>query len=701
MATASKSRVKPAKGQDATEQMQLGFDLAEGATPVVPPPPVDRAGSATAQTDNTASAIDADEESTDVKKSKKPAAPSRADATKPTAKTPPKGEKPAKLIEDDDEPVSALADDDAGGSRKPPKRLATAESMAKSQREISVSEFFAKNRHLLGFDNKRKALLTTVKEAVDNSLDACEEAGILPDIHVKIAQTDNERFIVTVRDNGPGIVKNQIPNVFGKLLYGSKFHRLKMSRGQQGIGISAAGMYGLLTTGKSVKITSRTSKKSDAHYYELQIDTKKNDPHIVVDKTVKIDWDHGTEVSIELEAQYLKGRASVDEYIELTAIANPHASLTFVDPAGAVQEFPRGTHTAPEPPREIKPHPYGIELGVLIKMLKDTKCGTVSAFLQEEFSRVGPGVAKAICDAAKLGTRARPERIGTHEAETLFKAMQETQIRPPATDCLSPIGEKQLLAGLLKGVKAEFFTATTRAPAVYRGNPFQIEVGLAYGGELGPDPTEQEDEATANEAVVKRGKVVKESRSPSTAKLMRFANRVPLLYQASACCIMKSVVDIEWRRYNLAQPGGGLPQGPLAILVHMASVWVPFTSEGKEAVADYDEIRKEIKLAVQDAGRKLSAYLNRRKKTKYEADRRSIFERYIGEVVNSCASIRKINKEELRDNLLAVAKRVTARADEEVKLIGADDGGSEYGEHTIVVEQGASAAGPLFKPEEN
>jgi len=161
------------------------------------------------------------------------------------------------------------------------KRRATAESMATKQRDISVSEFFAKNRHLLGFDNPRKALLTTVKEAVDNSLDACEEAGLVPEIWVAIEATGNNRFKVSVQDNGPGIVKKQIPLIFGKLLYGSKFHRLRMSRGQQGIGISAAGMYGMLTTGKPVKIISKISIRKPAHYFELQIDTKRNHPEII------------------------------------------------------------------------------------------------------------------------------------------------------------------------------------------------------------------------------------------------------------------------------------------------------------------------------------------------------------------------------------------------------------------------------------
>ena len=589
----------------------------------------------------------------------------------------------------------------APAPRRRKRAYATAESMSRAQREISVSEFFAKNRHLLGFDNKRKALLTTVKEAVDNSLDACEEGGILPEVHVRITQSDDERFTVTVRDNGPGIIKNQIPNIFGKLLYGSKFHRLKMSRGQQGIGISAAGMYGLLTTGKSIRITSRVGKRAQAHYYEVQINTKTNNPQVVKDKTVKVDWDHGTEVSIELVAAYQKGRASVDEYVELTAIANPHAAFTFVDPAGDVFEYPRGSDGVPEPAVEIKPHPYGIELGVLIKMLKDARAKTMTQFLTSEFSRITPGVAKKICKTAKIGTRARTSRIGTHEAETLHKAMQNTPIRAPATNCLVPIGPEQVLAGLLKGVRAEFFTATTRSPAVYRGNPFQIEVGLSYGGELGPDPREDDGNGRTNEAKVRRGKVVKERKGPTPAKLMRFANRVPLLFQTSGCCITKSVIDIDWRRYNLSQPSGSLPQGPLAIFIHMASVWVPFTSEGKEAIADYDEIRKEIKLAVQDCARKLNAYLNRRKRQKYQADRRNIFERYIGEVVRACAGITRINQKDLTRDLLAIAKRVTARADEQLGMDGkvlrpGAHAAEEYGENTIVVDREDLNNGPLF-----
>src|SRR5438046_3886083 len=276
----------------------------------------------------------------------------------------------------------------------------SAAEMGARQREISVSEFFTKNRHLLGFDNPRKALLTCVKEAVDNALDACEEAGILPDVVVKLEPVANggppppasqaTRFRITVADNGPGIVRQQIPPIFAKLLYGSKFHRLRMSRGQQGIGISAAGMYGQLTTGKPVRIIPRTSARAPAHYFEVQIDTKKNEPLILEKKQIAWEFPRGTQVTMEVEGRYQTGRASVDEYIEQTIIANPHVKLTYLSPEGETKEHPRTYHELPPSPREIKPHPYGIELGMLLKMLQDTKSNSLAGFLASAFGRVAP-----------------------------------------------------------------------------------------------------------------------------------------------------------------------------------------------------------------------------------------------------------------------------------------------------------------------
>lgn len=517
----------------------------------------------------------------------------------------------------------------------PPKSRATAESMATRQREISISEFFSKNRHLLGFDNPQKALLTAVKEAVDNSLDACEDAGILPTLKIEIRQLEDDRFRIAVEDNGPGIVKSQIPKIFGKLLYGSKFHTLKQARGQQGIGISAAGMYGLLTTGKSIAVTSRTGAGKPAHYYEIQIDTRKNAPQIITDKVVDWEAEHGTRVEIELIGTYKKGRHSVDDYVRQTAIANPHCEI-FYTPPDAAEPFhlQRGSEMLPAEPKEIKPHPYGVELGVLIRMMKESSSRQLSAALQKDFSRVSSRVAAEICHAAGLRPSANPHTIVVHEAEQLFKAINSVKIMSPTTNCLSPIGEEQILSGLKKEIDASFYTAITRAPAVYRGNPFQVEVGLAYGGSL---------------------------KSEELIDLLRFANRVPLQYQQSGCAMTKAVLGIDWRNYGLSQSKGALPTGPVVLFVHIASVWVPFTSESKEAVAAYPDIMRELRLALQECGRKLSMHVRAHRRAVDEQKKRSYIEKYIPHIGIALREILGLSDQAEKD-LVVTLKDVLERS---------------------------------------
>lgn len=535
-----------------------------------------------------------------------------------------------------------------------------AEQMARRQREISVSEFFTKNRHLLGFDSPRKALLTAVKEAVDNSLDACEEARILPEIKVSIRRygnTDNQ-YTITIEDNGPGIVKQQVPNVFGRLLYGSKFHRLRQSRGQQGIGISAAGMYGQLTTGNPVRVRTRTGKRSIPLEVTVRIDTSKNKP-IADDKPIEWDKDHGTEVSIDLEGEYRRGQRSVEEFLKLVAVANPHVTLHYTDPDGNVTVYERATQDLPRETDEIKPHPHGVELGILIKMLQDSDNRTLSAFLQQDFSRVGPKVAGEICQRAGVKPNANPRRIAQAEATSLKKAIDATRIKAPPTSCIAPIGEELVIAGLKKEVEADFYAATTRSPAVYRGHPFQIEVGIAFG-RVG-------DKLELTEG----GRIVEVKQRPQNdenllgaadepVRLIRYANRVPLLFQQSACAITKAVIGTDWRRYGLQQPKGALPIGPMVIMVHIASVWVPFTSESKEAIASYDEILKELRLGLMECGRKLGIHVRKGKKLASEFKKRNYIEMYIPHVAEALRDILGLDEkstERTVGNLTAVLEK--------------------------------------------
>jgi len=534
---------------------------------------------------------------------------------------------------------------------RPRSRYATAETMAKSQRSISVSEFFAKNRHLLGFDNPRKALLTTIKEAVDNALDACEEAGILPVVEIRIAQVAETHFRVVVQDNGPGIVRKQIPSIFGRLLYGSKFHRLRMSRGQQGIGISAAGMYGVLTTGVPVKITSRTGPRAAAHYYELQIDTRRNRPDVSRDDVIEWDVPHGTRVEIELEARYQRGRQSVDDYLEQTAIANPHVTLIYHTPDGEARTYPASVKELPPIPKAIRPHPYGIELGLLLKMFADSKARTTQKFLTSEFSRVSPRVAREVLEKADCRPQARPSRLNNESVKRIYQAVQDTRIMAPATDCVVPIGEDKLLRGLQQVVDAAFYTAATRSPSVYRGNPFIIEAALAYGRPEKDEPRDGEADRKPKAAARKKanGKAGGSGEADPLARLIRFANRVPLQYQQSACATYKAVAGLNWKSYGLAQARGALPTGPLTVVVHMASVWVPFTSESKEAVASYPEILKELRLALQDCGRRLEGHIRKTVRRKQELQKRSYIEKYIPAIGEALRDILDLKDRQVTD----------------------------------------------------
>jgi len=594
-----------------------------------------------------------------------------------------------------------------------------AEEMATHQREISVAEFFEKNRHLLGFDNPAKALLTVVKEAVDNSLDACEEARILPEIRVvvnepraifrildetnaeiaRIVKTDgraemmlgddkttflekkeptkketvylfkdaeentykfsirlregkegveevyefvrgrtpfkimrlpSDRFTVRIEDNGPGIVKAQIPKIFAKLLYGSKFGSGKQSRGAQGIGISAALLYSQLTTGKPARIWSRTAANKPATYIELRIDTTKNEPIIVEEKSLKDGFrDHGITIEFEIEGRWVKKQQSIEEYMQETAAVNPYAKLTYQAPDGEVVIYPRLVNEMPVAAKAIKPHPHGVEMGMLDRMLKLTDSHTIEGFLAREFCRIGPDTATEVRKLANIKPSVKPHEMDHNQVERLWRSMQSYPFMKPPTNCLSPIGEGTFQEGIKKVYKPEFIAAVTRPPSVYRGNPFQIEVVIGYGGELSPK---------------------------GQAKILRFANRVPLLYQGSSCAISKSVRKVDWRNYNMAQEGG-MPTGPVVIAVHMASVWIPYISEAKEAIDPYPAILKEMRLALQEAGRRLQRFLSGRRRREDAAQRRNLFEKYIPEMADSLAKLAEVPKAKIISGLQATIKK--------------------------------------------
>ncbi|AEH37354.1 DNA topoisomerase VI subunit B [Halopiger xanaduensis] len=729
-----------------------------------------------------------------------------------------------------------------------------AEELAESQQAISIAEFFEKNKHMLGFDSGARGLVTAVKEAVDNALDAAEEAGILPDIYVEI-QEEGDYYRLIVEDNGPGLTKESLPKVFGKLLYGSRFHAREQSRGQQGIGISAAVLYSQLTSGKPAKITSRTEGASEAQYFELIVDTDENEPEISVEETTTWDRPHGTRIELEMEAN-MRARQQLHDYIKHTAVVNPHARLELREPQ-AHFKFERATDQLPEETEEIRPHPHGVELGTVMKMLTATDSQTVSGFLQEEFTRVGKKTADSIIDAFRdrhygREMRWRPpavheeidleaavseatankgadataafaeaiaddaddrDRIAHHEllevvedaaeqveaehgttfgdtvrenavdavwrtlvdelpedadentadaqaaadesrlvadlyeladeatstrkddeivqafaqrlagkfadaaeddirhrhtrasvrefvdraadlteeydevsfgdtarenvveaiwdvmatvpddpplvrelngdrdaTSDLVDAMRETDIMAPPTRCLSPITADLIEAGLEKEFDADFYASASRDAEVSGGDPFVVEAGIAYGGEI---------------------------ESEGSAQVMRFANRVPLVYQRGACATTDVVKSIGWRNYGLDQPGGsGLPNGPAVIMVHVASTNVPFTSESKDAVANVPEIEDEIELAIREAARDLKSYINKRQSMQQRRKKQNVLGKILPEMAEKVAEVTGRDEPDIDDaiarimNNVLVERRVEANGDgQEISVV--------------------------------
>ncbi len=506
-----------------------------------------------------------------------------------------------------------------------------------SFRQLSPSEFFYRNREIAGFSNPGRALYQTVREFVENSLDATEVHGILPNITVQISREDPnnpEYFTVTVEDNGIGIPNHIIPDAFGRVLYSSKY-KFRQTRGMYGLGAKMAILYGQLTTGKPFEIYSSTTRSKRMHYYKMMIDIRKNEP-IVLEQgnwTKTSDW-HGTITKVTIEGDWRKRiRDYIAVYIKRTAIIAPYADLMLIvpkydskDPKTEEYEilhYPRATNKLPVPPRETKPHPLGIDLEMLKMMIADTRYRTMREFLIRSFQRIGDQKAKEILEKAGIESNKNPKTLSSSELKRLYKIMRNEKYISPAADALSPIGAELIKIGLKQVLKPEFVDAITRKPKSYGGHPFIVEAGIAYGGRL----TELLDEIAKD--------ALKGQSGPYIA-LLRYANKIPLLYDEKAD-VMWSVVnpdDFNWRTtYKLD------PNDTVAVLIHIASTKVPYKGVGKESVAAIEEIKKEIETAVQELARKLRVYISKKRKRMEAEQKYRTFLKYIPEVARSLAII--------------------------------------------------------------
>ena len=484
----------------------------------------------------------------------------------------------------------------------------TTEKIFSEFKEHSVAEFFKKNQQMLGFSGKTRSLTTIVHEYVTNSLDACEEAGILPDITVSIEELDKDagKYKVIAEDNGPGIPEKHLGKALGQMLAGTKFHRYAQQRGQQGIGASGCTMYAQITTGKPVKVISRYDHRRIS--CEITVDLKSNTPKI--ENLLKEEGDFGSGLRVEAEVadvKYDKSSFGAWEYVRRTALANPHLTITLLAPDGEKAVFPRSSDKIPEKPVVVQPHPLGISTNDLIDFAhREKECIRVSSFLQERFARFSAAKVDELKQMIPdLDFNKKPADLQWVEAEKLVKAIQNPAVKwiAPATDSVKPIGKEQIEKSLQNILAPQFVVVTERSPKIFKGGiPFMVEAAIAYGGGAG-----------------------KQAGNTFSSEVIRYANRAPLLFDNSGCAIMEAVKAMDWKRYKLKN----FDEEPISVLVNISSVYVPYTSAGKQAISNEEEIVQEIKNAIMEAARELQRYLSGIHREKERGERKKAILRYV------------------------------------------------------------------------
>lgn len=514
----------------------------------------------------------------------------------------------------------------------------------KKFKEYSVAEFFKKNKQMLGFSGKIRSLTTIVHEYVTNSLDACEEHGILPNIKVIIKEVGEERIKVRVEDNGPGLPKELIGKALGQMLAGTKFARYAQQRGQQGIGAAGCTMFALLTTGKPIYVESKYRGKLVKCY--VAIDFKNNSPIISNLSESEGVEESGLTVEGEFgEVKYENSQYGVLEYLRRTAIANPHAQITLEEPNGNIVIFPRSDEKVPEKPKEILPHPLGISAHDLIELSKTEKeARSLKRFLEIRFSRVSQNKIKELQEILKdINFEKDPKELSWEEAEKIVKAFKNIKWMAPSSEGLVNIGKEQIEKALKNILMPDYVVVVERPPKVFKGGiPFSIEVAICYGGNSGKIKNDNT-----------RG-----------GDLLRFANKAPLLFDGGGCVISEVIKEIDWKRYGLKS----FEEEPISIFININSVYIPYTGAGKQAIAKEEEIENEIKNAVQEAARNLQKYINSVIRERERETKKRVILRYVDQLTKDLSELsEERNEEEIRKKLTEIIeKKYKLMSDEEL-----------------------------------
>ncbi len=518
----------------------------------------------------------------------------------------------------------------------------------------STAEYFAKNLQQVGFSSPLKAVLTTLKESVDNALDACEEANILPRIMVEVKKIGpgttrkTDLVQIVVQDNGPGLLAKELPKVFGEYLASSKFGRGKCSRGQQGIGISAATTWAQLTSGSGVEVISKTKNMPKAIKAIVGVDIKKNQGSLTAQKSLSraaFPFDHGLRLSFNIDGRVqLNGDGGLITYLEGTALVNPHLELEYHLLDHPAQHIKPVLSTVPRVPEATLPHPHTLKLGEF--MAHGALYGKVSVkkFLSTGFSRVSE---KSIKDFRVNGLKATVLKkalssLSTAEYREMFAAVQKTALSSPSTSSVMVVGEEALAKSIQRLGETDFFSVNTRKPKVCDFKPVVVEVAIARF----TSKTKEEEQQ---------------------AQLLRFANRVPLQFDKAACAITKAVESVNWRAYGLQQSKNSVPMGPYVFAVSVTSPFIKFKNASKETIDASDELIDELRLSLMQAGQKLARHIRREHKAAELERKKQHIEKFGPILVEALAKMSGASKsveQRASEGLLKILGRDSKEAEE-------------------------------------
>lgn len=417
-----------------------------------------------------------------------------------------------------------------------------------------------------------------------------DKPEILPD---DIQGSDIEMYSFEAFDNGVGIRPVDLEK-YGIYLASSKSEKLKQTRGSQGFGAPSAFSDAQNTTGKPITVVSKHVKERKGQLSVFYTTGENKKKYTIPPTGVLVPFKHGTYVQLwYLNIKYVRGYA--DEYVRQTALLNSHVTIIYVDPNGEVTIYPRRVSGFPSEPVYTEPHPESTSIGDFQEIIRNTKGSTVINFLTTSFCRIGSKRAKDIVEKAnknirsKIAPKSHIKKLSEEQINSLYRSFISMRYPSPPVDTVVPVGKEVLREVIKKNLDAEFVEAVTRSPTSSKGLAFVVEVAIAYDN--------------SNSRLNDFGYYV----------LNRFTNRTPKLRDNSDCAIWKAAASVNWKNYKIDKADNGLPRGPVKLFVNVSGpfVHVMFKAQSKQALAADDVLVKEIKLALEELGRKLKSHITR------------------------------------------------------------------------------------------